>query len=62
MMADGGLKAVNGAHALALAAKHHSVPVLACAGLFKLSPRFVCSYDQDDTCQVSICINYTLKV
>lgn len=52
VMADGGLKAVNGAQALALAAKHHSVPLLACAGLFKLSPRYVCSYDQDDLNQM----------
>ncbi|XP_019854521.1 PREDICTED: translation initiation factor eIF-2B subunit beta-like isoform X1 [Amphimedon queenslandica] len=47
VMADGGLKALNGAHALTLAAKHHSVPVIVCAAMFKLSPKFLCSYDQD---------------
>jgi len=52
VMADGGLKASNGAHALALAAKHHSVPILVCAGMFKLSPSYVCSYDQDDINQL----------
>lgn len=47
VMADGGLKALNGAHGLALAARHHSVPVIVCAALFKLSPQYLCSYDQD---------------
>lgn len=47
VMADGGLKALNGTHVLALAAKHHSVPVLVCASMFKLSPQHLCSYDQD---------------
>jgi translation initiation factor eIF-2B subunit beta len=47
VMADGGLKALNGAHSIALAAKHHSVPVIVCASMFKLSPKFLCSYDQD---------------
>ncbi|XP_002159532.2 translation initiation factor eIF2B subunit beta [Hydra vulgaris] len=45
VMADGGLKAISGTHAMALAAKHHSVPLIVCTGLFKLSPKFVCSYD-----------------
>lgn len=45
--ADGGLVAVNGSHALALAAKLHSVPVIVCASTFKLSPHYLCSYDQD---------------
>ena len=48
VMADGGLRAVNGSHCVALAAKHHSVPLLVCAELFKLSPQYVCSYDQDN--------------
>ncbi|XP_065833372.1 translation initiation factor eIF2B subunit beta-like [Oscarella lobularis] len=47
VMADGGLKALNGTHAVALAAKHHSVPVIVCAAIFKLSPQFLCSYDQN---------------
>ena len=48
VMADGGLKVVNGGGALALAAKHHSVPLIVCGALFKLSPQYVCSYDQDN--------------
>jgi len=47
IMADGALRATNGAHQLALAAKHHSVPVIICASLYKLSPTYLCSYDQD---------------
>ncbi|XP_062590970.1 translation initiation factor eIF-2B subunit beta-like [Saccostrea cucullata] len=47
VMANGGLKAVNGSHAIALAAKHYSVPLLVCAAMFKLSPQYLCSYDQD---------------
>jgi len=41
VMADGGLKANNGAQSIALAAKQHSVPFIVCAGLFKLSPTYV---------------------
>ena len=44
--ADGGLIAPNGTHALALAAKLHSVPIIVCASTFKLSPRYLCAYDQ----------------
>lgn len=47
VMADGGLKVVNGGGALALAAKHHSVPFIVVGSLFKLSPQYICSYDQD---------------
>ncbi|KAJ8305288.1 hypothetical protein KUTeg_015833 [Tegillarca granosa] len=47
VMANGGLKAINGSHAIALAAKHHSVPLVVCAAMFKLSPQYLCSYDQD---------------
>ncbi|OWF40818.1 translation initiation factor eIF-2B subunit beta-like [Mizuhopecten yessoensis] len=47
VMANGGLKAINGSHALALAAKHYSVPLIVCAAMFKLSPQYLCSYDQD---------------
>jgi len=49
VMADGSLKAANGAQAIALAAKHHSVPFIVCVGLFQLSPMFVCSHDHDNT-------------
>eukprot|EP00037_Helgoeca_nana_P016278 m.153315 g.153315 ORF g.153315 m.153315 type:complete len:380 (+) comp23442_c0_seq2:1291-2430(+) len=44
VMADGGLMARNGCHALALAAKHHSVPVLVCSAMFKLCPKFPCAH------------------
>lgn len=40
VLADGGLRAAVGTHALALAAKFHSVPVIVCAPFYKLSPQF----------------------
>ncbi|KAI5094497.1 translation initiation factor eIF-2B subunit beta [Silurus meridionalis] len=40
VLANGGLRAVNGTHTLALAAKHHSTPLIVCAAMFKLSPQF----------------------
>ena len=40
VMANGGLIATAGCHLLALAAQHHSVPLVACAGLYKLTPLF----------------------
>uniref|UniRef100_T1J9F9 Translation initiation factor eIF2B subunit beta n=1 Tax=Strigamia maritima TaxID=126957 RepID=T1J9F9_STRMM len=46
ILANGGLKAANGSHAVALAAKYFSVPLIVCAALFKLSPDYFCS-DQD---------------
>ncbi|CAD5118700.1 DgyrCDS7382 [Dimorphilus gyrociliatus] len=46
IMADGGLKAKCGIHNIALAAKRHSVPVIVCAALYKLSPEFFTSHDQ----------------
>ncbi|XP_072350634.1 translation initiation factor eIF2B subunit beta-like isoform X2 [Scyliorhinus torazame] len=39
ILANGGLRAVNGAHTLALAARHHSTPVIVCAAMFKLCPQ-----------------------
>ena len=39
VMANGGLIATAGCH-LPLAAQHHSVPLVACAGLYKLTPLF----------------------
>ena len=47
VLADGGLKALNGAHTLALAAKFHSVPVIVCAAMHKLSPEYTCYYNHD---------------
>ena len=40
VMANGGLVATAGCHLLALAAQHASVPLVACAGLYKLTPLF----------------------
>jgi translation initiation factor eIF-2B subunit beta len=45
VMANGGLIAQTGIHALALAARHHSVPFVVCAGLYKLCPLY--AHDQD---------------
>lgn len=39
VLANGGLRAVNGTHTLALAAKHHSTPLIVCSAMFKLSPQ-----------------------
>ena len=39
-MANGGLIATAGSHLLALAAQHASVPLVACAGLYKLTPLY----------------------
>ncbi|KAK2191519.1 hypothetical protein NP493_49g09056 [Ridgeia piscesae] len=47
VMANGGLKAFNGSYAIALAAKHHSVPLVVCAAMYKLSPQYLCSSDQN---------------
>uniref|UniRef100_A0A5F8ATZ7 Translation initiation factor eIF2B subunit beta n=1 Tax=Macaca mulatta TaxID=9544 RepID=A0A5F8ATZ7_MACMU len=40
ILANGALRAVTGTHTLALAAKHHSTPLIVCAPMFKLSPQF----------------------
>eukprot|EP00123_Amoebidium_parasiticum_P013838 comp22177_c0_seq1/m.32561 comp22177_c0_seq1/g.32561 ORF comp22177_c0_seq1/g.32561 comp22177_c0_seq1/m.32561 type:complete len:353 (-) comp22177_c0_seq1:174-1232(-) len=48
VMADGGLMSRSGLHNIALAAKHHSVPVIVCAALYKLTPRYPCSYDHNE--------------
>jgi len=40
VMADGGILADVGTHMLALAAKHHSVPVICVTALYKLCPLF----------------------
>eukprot|EP01104_Vermistella_antarctica_P016144 TRINITY_DN5452_c0_g3_i1.p1 TRINITY_DN5452_c0_g3~~TRINITY_DN5452_c0_g3_i1.p1 ORF type:complete len:409 (+),score=105.66 TRINITY_DN5452_c0_g3_i1:67-1227(+) len=45
VLANGGLLAHSGIRVLAQAAKHHSVPVLVCCGLYKLCPIFL--HDQD---------------
>ncbi|KAI9203971.1 uncharacterized protein BJ171DRAFT_507215 [Polychytrium aggregatum] len=43
--ANGGLVTVGGSLIMASAAKHHSTPVVVCAGLYKLSPLY--PYDTD---------------
>ena len=40
VMANGGLVGTAGCHLLALAAQNASVPVVVCAGLYKLTPLF----------------------
>ncbi|EOD38837.1 hypothetical protein EMIHUDRAFT_77802 [Emiliania huxleyi CCMP1516] len=40
VMANGGLYASASCHLLAIAAQHHSVPLVVCAGLYKLAPLF----------------------
>lgn len=47
VMANGGLKASCGTHAIALAAKHYSVPLIVCASVMKLTPQYLCSEDQE---------------
>lgn len=49
VMANGGLIATAGCHLLALAAQHHSVPLVVCAGLYKLTPLFPSVPDQFNT-------------
>ena len=41
------LKALSGSHAIALAAKYHSVPMIVCSAMYQLSPQYLCSYDHD---------------
>lgn len=41
VVANGGLVAQSGCHTLCLAAKVHSVPVIVCAGIYKLCPLFL---------------------
>lgn len=47
VMANGGLKAPTGCHTVAQAAKHYSVPVMVLMPLYKLSPLYLCSYEQE---------------
>ncbi|XP_065206969.1 translation initiation factor eIF2B subunit beta [Planococcus citri] len=45
VMANGGLRAICGTHAVALAAKYYSVPVIVLAGLYKLSSQYLCTHE-----------------
>ncbi|XP_054012761.1 translation initiation factor eIF-2B subunit beta isoform X1 [Hylaeus anthracinus] len=47
VMANGGLRAISGVHTVAQAAKHYSVPVMVLLPLYKLSPLYLCSHEQD---------------
>lgn len=47
VMANGGLRAISGSHAVARAAKHYSVPVMVLLPLYKLSPLYLYSHEQD---------------
>jgi len=47
ILADGGLQGIAGSHMIALAASHHSVPLVVVSAMYKLSPQFFRSYDQD---------------
>ncbi|KAL0104818.1 hypothetical protein PUN28_016452 [Cardiocondyla obscurior] len=54
VMADGGLRAISGAHTVAQAAKHYSVPVMVLLPLYKLAPLYHCSGKQNGfNCLVS---------
>ena len=46
VLANGGLLAQAGAHAIALAAAAHSVPVVVVAGIYKLSPEWPSNLDR----------------
>lgn len=47
VLADGGLRSASGAFTVALAAKHYSVPVIVLVPMFKLSPVFLCNFEQE---------------
>ena len=47
VMLNGGLKAISGTHIVVQAAKHYSVPVMVLLPLYKLSPEYLCSSEQD---------------
>lgn len=47
VLANGGLRAASGAFTVALAAKHFSVPVVVLVPMFKVSPVFLCNFEQE---------------
>lgn len=54
VMANGGLRAISGAHTVAQAAKHYSVPVMVLLPLYKLAPLYHCSDKHNSfNCHVS---------
>ncbi len=47
VLANGGLRAASGAFSVALAAKHYSVPIVVLVPMFKLSPVYLCNFEQE---------------
>lgn len=47
VMANGCLRAISDSHTVAQAAKHYSVPVMVLLPLYKLSPLYLRSHEQD---------------
>jgi len=47
ILADGGLQSVAGSHMIAVAASHHSVPLIVVSAMYKLSPQFFRSTEHD---------------
>ncbi|XP_018564749.1 translation initiation factor eIF-2B subunit beta-like [Anoplophora glabripennis] len=46
VLANGGLRAASGIYAVALAAKHYSVPVMVLSNMYKFTPIYVASHDR----------------
>lgn len=47
ILADGGLQSIAGTHMIAVAAAHHSVPLIVVSAMYKLSPQFFRSAEHD---------------
>jgi len=47
ILADGGLQSIAGSHMIAISAAHHSVPLIVVSSMYKLSPQFFRSSDQE---------------
>jgi len=47
ILADGGLQNIAGSHMIAVSARHHSVPLIVVSAMYKLSPQFFRSADQE---------------
>lgn len=47
VLANGGLRAASGSFTVALAAKHYSTPVIVLVPMFKLTPVFLCNFEQE---------------
>lgn len=67
IFANGGLKAHVGTHSLALAAKHHNIPLIVLSSLYKLSPEYFANsnnlpdlYPADDVLSLNFHPNVTV--